>query len=138
MTPSWQHIQQELCEAYQRQAAIYTEALEVADHLETTWQQGGDGAGALEQIQALMEPIVQSAAAIAEPRRAWLQSGRTADPPLAAALAQVTGLIQRLQTRIAALEAQATVQIKQLAPELDQLLRGRQMQRAYTAVSRNA
>jgi hypothetical protein len=66
-------------------------------------------------------------------KQEWLQSGKMQTTTLATANQNVTGLIKRLANGIRELERLATASRDKLAPELDQIHRSRQMQRAYGA-----
>jgi hypothetical protein len=136
MNEVWQQIEQVLGAAYERQAASYAEALHRAEALLAAWQRGDEAKDALPQIHALVEQIAQSSAAIAAPRQQWLQSGQQPGTALRTALETVTAQIECLRQRIRELELWASAQKNRLAPELDLLVRGRQMRQAYGAARR--
>jgi hypothetical protein len=133
MNPVVSSTEEALCAAYQRQAACYVQAIDVAENLLAAWKPGIDPAAALEQIKAIMEQVATINTSIATPRQQWQQKGGQATPALSAAFKSITGLIERLAQRIRELELLASACQSQLVPELDNLLRGRQMQRAYAA-----
>jgi hypothetical protein len=120
-----------LRETYEAQAASYAQALELAEGLLANWKPGNDVNETLQKIAGLMEQIAKRNLAIEQPRRQWLEVGKKPGPRLDAALQSMSRLIQRLAERIRELERLATAHKDQLAPQLDHLRRGRQMQRAY-------
>jgi hypothetical protein len=127
--------EQVLCAAYERQAADYAAALRLADDLLADRQQDGNPGTGMARLHALVENIARTNAALAGPRQEWLQSGRKPGPLLDAALQTVARLIRDLGDRVRDLEQRVTARQNQLVPELDRLLRGRQMQQAYATAT---
>jgi hypothetical protein len=131
MREDWQRTEALLGAAFQQQADVYAEALTLADDLLAAWQPGIDPGPVLQKIGAFMAQIASSNAAIAQQRLQWQQSGRKPEPKLQSTMQSVTQLIERLANRIRELEHRASTYKDQLIPELDNLVRARQMQRAY-------
>jgi hypothetical protein len=124
-----------LREAYEMQVARYQQALTQAESLGANWKQGDDIAVALQPILAIMDEIATRNVAIESHRQQWLQGRHAPSPPLEAVLRAMAELIERLAVRIRELELLATACKNQLAPQLDNLHRGRQMQRAYAGAA---
>jgi len=131
MSEDWHHTEAMLSAAFQQQAAIYTEALSVAEELLSAWQPGIDPGPALKKISGLMARIANGNAMIAQKRQQWQHSGRKPEPSLQSAMQSVTQLIERLADRIRTLECLASAYKDRLIPELDSIVRARQMQKAY-------
>jgi hypothetical protein len=131
MREDWQRTEALLGAAFQQQADVYAEALTLADDLLTAWEPGIDPGPPLQHISGLMAQIASSNAAFAQHRLQWQQSGRKPEPKLQSTMQSVTQLIERLADRIRALERLASTYKDQLIPELDNMVRARQMQRAY-------
>ena len=84
-----------------------------------------------------MDQIAERNLAIEHLRQQWLDSLQKPGPLLDAALKTMTQLIKCLAGRVRELENLASTSKDQLAPQLDDIMRSRQMQRAYaTAVVR--
>jgi hypothetical protein len=136
MNAAWQKIEHLLFEAYQGQVVDYTQALLLAENLLAAWKPGVDPTGTLQQIQTIMDKVAASNAAILKARRQWQESGKTPGAALAEALQLVAQKMQRLADRIRQLQDLALAQKNKIVPELESLLRGRQMQRAYATATR--
>jgi hypothetical protein len=133
MSQPLQQTESVLAEAYQYQARVYTDALNLAERLLAEWKPGQDINSALQQIMAMMDGIAKSNAAVELVKQQGLQSRHGQTPALVCALETMTRLIKRLADRIKELERLASASRDKLAPALDNVLRSRQMQRAYGA-----
>jgi hypothetical protein len=130
-------IENRLRESYEQQAASYAQALIVAESLLANWQPGQNVPETLGQINSIMDQIAVRNRAIEGLRQQWLDNRQKPGPLLDAALKKMTQFIERLAGRIRELEKLASACKDQLAPQLDDMMRGRQMQRAYaTAAAR--
>jgi hypothetical protein len=126
-----------LCAAYKEETGHYTQALQMADALATALQQGQGFEDKVRQIVVQLDEIARLEALIAEPKRHWQQSGRKPAGEFKNVLAQVTQLIERLADKIRAAEQMASLRQQCLVPELDSLIRGKQMRSAYGAAITN-
>lgn len=123
-----------LCRAYQEEADLYAQALEVAANLPVAFQRGQNVDEPLERIASLLGEVAAIEGRIAPAKHAWKETRQRPGPQLGALLTRVTDLIQRLSEPIARAEQEATRRRDQLVPELDALARRQQMQRAYGGV----
>jgi len=124
-------LETRLVTAYRNEAACYSEALQAARDLDAALRQGQNQNVPLERMLALFDRIAVIEADMSECKRLWQQSSRRPGPELQAVLFQVEDLIQAMRGCVVAAEQQARAVSDRLAPQLDQLVRGRQMQRAY-------
>jgi ABC-type transporter Mla subunit MlaD len=124
-----------LRESYEQQAATYAHALHLAEGLLANWKPGNDVTATLQKIAGLMADVAERNAAIQSLRQHLLENSAKPGPQLDAVLQSTASLIARLADRICQLERLATTCKNQLAPEMDGMLRGRQMQRAYATVA---
>jgi hypothetical protein len=135
---NWQQIENSLCAAYQQQTAVYARALNIVEDLRATWRPDTDPNDALRAVADLMEQVAGLNAANDDLRQRWQQSARQPGTALADALLNMRTAIERLSSRIGDLEGLAKASKDQLVPELDRLLRGRQMQQAYAPAWRRS
>src|SRR5262249_31441049 len=114
MTPNWHDVDTILCAAYRDQARCYSDALTLADQLPGSLSDD-DGAGhILQRIAELMNKTAEIDRTIAGCRQEWKAAKRDPSPVLAAALKEITILVERLQAKIAELEKQAIAKRDQL------------------------
>lgn len=131
MTAAPAAIEPLLVQAYRDEAALYTQALPVAEALGAAEPQAEALESPLAHLQMLLSEVAVIEARIALAKQTWLKAERQPGPELAGAINRVAELIQRLLAPIQRAEREATAQKQRLAPELDALVRGRQMLRAY-------
>jgi hypothetical protein len=131
MTPAPPCREAALCSAYRAQAECYRRAIALAESLPARIRAGDDPSERLGQVLALLADV----AAIEERGRAarqeWVGAGGRPGTELRAVLTEATHLIGRLASGLAEAEREAAARHARLAPELDALIRGRAMRRAY-------
>jgi soluble cytochrome b562 len=125
-----------LCAAFQEETEHYERALHIARALPAAVQRGQDTESQLQEIMVHLTDIARIEQTIAEAKHHWLQSKEEVSPELEAYRTRLITLIQQLQEQFDRAEQEATLQQSRLLPELESLLRGQQMQRAYGAVVR--
>ncbi len=135
MTPNWKEIEAALLTAYTEQAPLYAQALALANDLSTLMSESGKTEQGLQSLAELMQQIAAMDAGMASHREQWLVARRKAGAPLAATMKQVTELIEQLRTTISELEKLAIAKRDQLIPQMDGVVRSRQMKRAYASAS---
>jgi hypothetical protein len=122
-----------LCAAYRDQAERYRQAVALAAPLAALIRAGEEHAERLGRVTALLAEV----AAVEErgrPGRAeWVRAGGRPGAELRVVLTEVTHLIGALGRALAAAEWEATACHARLAAEIDALIRGRAMRRAYTS-----
>lgn len=129
MTPA--ALAAELSAAYAQEASLYSQALGMAeqwprcqDSPETCLQRIRETLARVQDIENQLTPV----------KAAWQDAACRPTGTLAAILAQVADLIQRLQACLAALRLETERQKNELAPALDDVIRRQQMGRAYGQV----
>jgi acyl-CoA reductase-like NAD-dependent aldehyde dehydrogenase len=120
-----------LCLAYHEQADCYARLLILVEALPEAFRVADPAEEALRQAQALLAQTQELEAAAAPAKQAWQRLGQTPGPELSTALQRVGQALERLLTCIAQAEQAAATNKDRLAPQLDVLARGRQMQQAY-------
>jgi hypothetical protein len=123
-----------LCTALQAETEQYERALTIAEGLPAAVQQGQDTEPQLEAILTHLRDIARIEQRIADPKQRWLESKAQPHPDLEPYRIRLMGLIQQLQERLRRAEQEATLRQSRLLPELESLLQGQRMQRAYGAV----
>src|SRR5205807_9437004 len=103
----------------------------LAELMPAALSQGQDSDELVRQVWLHLDEVKAIDASIAASKLAWQSSAEKAGPELAAALADVADLIKRLATHVSGCTEQALAQQRRLEPQLDGLVRGQQMQRAY-------
>jgi hypothetical protein len=136
MTPNWQEIDAILCAAYRDEAQCYSDALALTNQLPSSLPDQDGIAPVLQRITEIMNKTAEIDNTISACRQQWRAAKREPSPALAAALQEITSLIEKLQMKIAELEKQATAKRDLLIPQMDSMLRIRQMQRAYGATTK--
>jgi cell division septum initiation protein DivIVA len=136
MTPNWQEIEATLLAAYSEEGPCYAQALIVADQLAGFTSEPLQTEQTLVGLADLMRQIGAIDERVAPIREQWMAAKRQAGPQLAAAMKYVTRLIEQLRTKINELEKLATAKRDQLVPQMDGLLRSRQMKRAYASAEK--
>jgi hypothetical protein len=117
--------------AYQEEADLYGRALAAVTDVPAALQRGENTEARLQQMLELLQQIGTVESRIAPIKGRCQGSGWKPGPQLDQALAQVRRLIERLMACIQEAERCARQRKHQLEPELDALIRGSQMQRAY-------
>jgi hypothetical protein len=120
-----------LCQAFREQADRYRSALALADDLPAALRRGDDVSGRLAEVMALLDEVAAGEARLAPARGLWQRSGSAPGPELRALIADVTDLVDRLARTLGEAEQEVARRRQSLAPQLDALIRGRQMRRAY-------
>jgi ABC-type transporter Mla subunit MlaD len=123
-----------LCQAFREQATLYDRALSLADSLTASLRRGEDVTDSLGQVVALLGQVSDLEARLAPSWKLWEKRARQPCPELTAVLAEVQGLAQRLSHWVAEAEGEAKAQQQQIVPQLDALIRLREMRRAYGSV----
>jgi hypothetical protein len=79
----------------------------------------------------LLDEVAAAETRLAPLRDLWRRGGTRPGPELCRVLAAVAERIERLARSLAGAEQEATRRQQGLAPQLDALIRGREMRRAY-------
>jgi hypothetical protein len=124
-------LEQVLAAGYRRQASCYAQALQMARTVEAAVQLGEDQGPPMQHLIAVLDEVAAIEADMSAAKQLWQRSARRPGPELQAALDQVAGLIQALQACVGSAAQHARAETERLAPQLDRLVRGRQMQTAY-------
>ncbi len=122
-------LEEVLAAAYRREAACYSRALQATGNIDEALRAGRSAP--LEELLALFDEVTRIEAEIKEAKQQWQRLGAAPGPVLQGVCAQVAGLIQNLRAWAGAAEQQARAVSDRLLPQLDRLVRGRQMQSAY-------
>jgi|SRR5579862_2286594 len=131
MKMDFRQAEEALRESYEQQAVSYAHALALAESLLANWKPGNDVTATLQRIAELMTDVAARNADMQSLQQHMVKNSARPRPRLDAVLQSTAELIARLADRICQLEKLATNCKNQLAPELDAMLRGRQMRRAY-------
>jgi hypothetical protein len=123
-------LEEKLCAAYRQQADCYRRAVAVVAQVPAALAQADQGV-LMKRLAAILDDIAAIDSGMRASKQAWQAAGRSPGPELQAAVGEVGGLIQELLRHVGSAEQQALAVTKRLAPELDQLIRSRQMQTAY-------
>lgn len=124
-------IEQELRAALLNEAECYEHAAAVVERLEAQLAAGGDGEALVRELHGWLAKTAAIQSSTAPARQAWQAAGARPGPELRSILDRVGGLLQRLMALVQAVERNAQVRRDQLLPELDAVVRGHRMQRAY-------
>ncbi len=122
--------------AFAEEAERYTQALRAAEELPAAIREGRDTAPYLQELVRQLHEVARVEQQIAGPKQQWLQSGGQSHPELETWRVRLEGFIRALLEQVRWAEREAALRQHQLAPELDALIRGQQMQRAYGVVHR--
>jgi len=120
-----------LCAAYRDQGERYREAADLAESVAALLRAGEDHAGRLDRVTALLDEVAAIEERVRPLKAQWAATGGRPGPELRAVLAEVTRLIERLAQSLAEAEREAAARHAALAPQVDALIRGRAMRRAY-------
>lgn len=131
LDPRWIPLQTALSEEAER----YTQALRAAEELPAAIREGRDAEPYLRELVRQLDEVIGVEQRIAGPKRQWLQAG-DAPAELEELRTRLAGLIRAVQAQVSWAEREATLRKHQLAPQLDALIRGQQMQRAYGTAQR--
>lgn len=134
LDPCWQP----LCAALAEEVDHYTQALRAAEELPAAIRDERDAEPHLQELVRQLDAIVVIEQRIAGSKRQWLQAGEGSPAELEELRARLAGLIRAVQAQVSWAEREATLRQHQLAPVLDALIRGQQMQRAYGMARRTA
>ena len=124
-------IEQELHSALLNEAECYERAVAVVERLDAQLAAGGDGEALVRELHGWLEKTAAIQSTTAPARQAWQAAGERSGPELRSILDRVAGLLQRLMAMVQAVERTAQARRDQLLPELDNVVRGQRMQRAY-------
>lgn len=127
LAPRWTVLSAALAEEAER----YAQALRAAEELPAALRDGRDFEPYLQELVQQLDEITRIEQRIAGAKQQWLQAGDPSPPELEALRARLVELIRAVQARVSWAEQEATLRKHQLMPQLDALIRGRQMQRAY-------
>ena len=131
LDPRWTTLSVALTEEAER----YTQALRAAEELPPALREGRDTEPYLQEMVRQLSEVVQIEERIAGAKQQWLDFGAQSPRELEALRARLVELIRALLARVAWADKEATLRQHQLVPQLDALIRGQQMQRAYGASS---
>jgi hypothetical protein len=120
-----------LCATYREQAACYRRAVALAESLPALIRSGDDHAAPVSRILALLADVVASEERGRAVKEQWVRAGIPPGAELRATLTELTHLIEQLACSLARAEQEATACRQCLGPEIDTLIRGRAMRRAY-------
>jgi hypothetical protein len=120
-----------LSAAWTEEVDRYTQALEAAEALPAALREGRDGEPHLQELVRQLNEVARIEQQIAGPKHQWRQAGASAPPELEALRNRLVDVIRALQVHIAWAEKEASLRKRELVPQLDALIRGQQMQRAY-------
>jgi hypothetical protein len=124
-------LEEILVAAYRRQAGCYTQALELAHSIDAAVRLGQDQGPPMQHLITVLDEVAAIDADASDARQLWQRSSRRPGPELQAVLDQVANLIQALHACVGSAAQHARAETERLAPQLDRLVRGRQMQAAY-------
>lgn len=122
-----------LCTALQEETERYERALRIAEELPAAVQQGRDTEPQLREILTYLTDITSIERRIADAKQRWLLLNGEVSPELESYRLRLMTLIQQLQERLGSAEREASQRQSRLLPQLEALLRGQRMQRAYGA-----
>lgn len=119
----------ELDAAYRAEAAIYMQALRLAEQ----WFSGSPEAGepVLARITELLAEVQGIEDRLTLVKTQWRYRGCNPSGALADTLSEVADLIRKLQAQLDRVRQQTQQHKDELAPELDDVIRSQQMRRAY-------
>jgi hypothetical protein len=120
-----------LCSAYRDQAERYRQAVALAETLPVLLRAGDDHSACLGRVLAWIAEIAGAEERIRPMKEQWARGGSNLSPELRLVLTELTHLIERLARSLAAAEQEATARQARLTPQVDALIRGRSMRRAY-------
>jgi hypothetical protein len=120
-----------LCSAYRDQAGHYRQAVALAESLPALIHTGDDHSECLGRVMALLAEVATIEEGTRAAKEQWARAGGRPGAELRAVLIEVTHLIERLARSLAEAEREAAERHGRLAPEIDTLIRGRAMRRAY-------
>jgi hypothetical protein len=131
MTDADAAVQDALCAAYREEAGCYGEMLRLLEGLPDFFRDGQGGDDRLRQAVTVLEKVQAIEAGVGATKQQWDSSRRKPGPALSTALKSLGEVLAKLLHVVGQAEQAATAQQGRLAPELDVLVRVRQMQRAY-------
>lgn len=131
MSPAALGPEAALCSAYRDQADRYRQAVALAECLPELIRAGDEYSERLGRVTALLAEVATIEEGARAAKEAWARAGGKPGAELRAVLTEVTHLIERLARSLAAAEQEAAARQARLAPEIDALIRGRAMRRAY-------
>jgi hypothetical protein len=120
-----------LCSAYRDQAERYRAAIALAESLPALIRTGDEPSERLGRITALLAEVAAIEERVRPVRDRWSAAGGRPGADLRVVLAEVTHLIERLAFCLGEAEREASARHNLLAPQLDAIIRGRAMRRAY-------
>jgi hypothetical protein len=120
-----------LCAAYRDQAEHYRHAAALAEALPALLRAGADHSEPLAQVMARLAEVATIEERCRPVKEQWVGAGGTPGAELRGVLTEVTYLIGRLASGLAEAEREAAARQERLAPQVDALIRGRAMRRAY-------
>jgi hypothetical protein len=128
-------LQDTLCSAYGEEAALYAKALDLAEQLALGLRNGDKIDVLLQRLVGVLAEVNAVESQLAGTKLRWQESGQQPDNELRAVLSRLEGLIRSVQEHVQEAEQEARKRQARLTPELDNLIRGRLMRRAYSARS---
>ncbi|MBI1833100.1 MAG: hypothetical protein HYR84_16795 [Planctomycetes bacterium] len=128
MTESHAALEQRLIDGYQAQAQWYSRAHEI---LARHGSEDGAMYSWVVDLQSALNEVAAIDMAMTADKAAFRQSGEPAGPALRQTLDALTEIIGKVAQSVDAWVARLTERRNQLAPQLDEFIRQRQMLHAY-------
>ena len=120
-----------LCAAYREEAILYDRALTIATDVLTALRRGDHAEESLRQLLAIFDQVSNIEARLAPVKARCAHNDAKPGPALEHAITEVRHLAERVQACIQEAERFARERKSELEPQLDAVIRGSQMQRAY-------
>jgi hypothetical protein len=121
-----------LCSAYQEQADCYGRAAELAESLAAWIRDGEEYLPHLDRVLALLREAADIEERIRPLMEHWVRGGGRPGEQLRSILIETAHRIERLARSLAEAEQAAAGRHAQLVPQMDTMIRGRAMRRAYS------
>jgi hypothetical protein len=120
-----------LCSAYRDQAERYRAAAALAEALPALLRAGGEHSERLAVVMALLAEVAAIEERVRPLKERWAGAGGKPGAELRAVLTEVMHQIEGLARGLAEAEREAAARHALLAPQVDALICGRAMRRAY-------
>jgi septal ring factor EnvC (AmiA/AmiB activator) len=127
----------ELCTAYREQADLYRQATQLAGPLAGLVGTGQDYAERVAELMSMLEKAAQLAEQVRPVKEQWIRANGKPGTELQVVLTDVAQQIDQLTRTIAGAGEQAASRHAALAPQLDAMIRGCAMRRAYGSPDRS-
>lgn len=124
-------MEQSLCVSYRAQLTHYREALELAEGLVGRGRAGEDISTSVARLTTLLDQVARHERELSTSRAKEIQDTVSTSPELTELLTELTPLVERLTQYLAVVEEQVTARHQELVLQLDTLIRGQEMRKAY-------